>query len=217
MARPAPPVDTVRVAISGTVFTHKWTNVQWLKLTSSGTRTVNDLATILDGVRLAWATRFAPQLGSNLGGTITVEGVWQTGALTILDVVRTGASTPSGASSVADAAACIVVSWKLGLRYRGGKPRTYLPSVPGSNVTNGSDLTGSALTALAAAAVSYMADINALTSTNVTAVQLGTVSFFSNGGSETQPPTYRTPPVFEAFTGSGIRTKLGSQRRRILT
>lgn len=216
MARPAPPIDTVRVAISGTLFTHKWTNVMWLKLTSSGTRTVNDLATILDGLLASYNTRFGPQLGSNVGG-ITGEGVWQTSSTNILDVVRTHSFAPSGASSIGDAAACYVISWKLGLRYRGGKPRTYLPGPPSSSVTNGSDVASASLSALAAAAVSFMADVNALTSTNVTAVQLGTVSFFTAGGSETVPPTYRTPPVFEPFTGSGARAKIGSQRRRILT
>jgi hypothetical protein len=217
MARPAPPVDTVRVAVSGTVFNHKWTNIFWLKVTTDGTRTVNDLASVLDTLLASFNTRFCAQMGSNLGGTITAEGVWQTSSTNILDVVRTHAAVPSGIASVGDAAACYVVSWKLGLRYRGGKPRTYLASVPASSVTNGSDITSGELTAMAAAAVGFMADVNAATATHISAVQLGTVSFFTNGGSETLPPTYRTPPVFEPYTGSGIRTKLGTQRRRILT
>lgn len=213
MPRPAPPTDTVRLAVSGTIFGHKWVNVLWLAVTTSGARTINDLNTVIDGVLAAYAARFDAFPGGDVQG-ITGDASWQTSPTTQLATTRTHAF-PSSGSSIDDAAACIVISWKIGLRYRGGKPRTYLPGPTAAIVANGSDITTAAQASIIAAAGAFKNDVDALTGGAITAVQLGTVSWFTAGGSETVPPTYRTPPIFVPYTGAGVSHKLGSQRRRI--
>lgn len=213
MPRPAPPVDTVRLAISGTFRTHRWVNVLHLRTTMSGAHTVNDLNTVVDGVLAAYNTRFDAFPGGEVTG-ITGDAAWQTDPTSQLVTTRTHAFTPSG-TSVDDAACCLVVSWKIGLRYRGGKPRTYLPGPVASIVVNGSDVETTALGNLITAAGNFKNDVNALTAGNITGVELGTVSYFTAGGSETIPPTYRTPPIFVPYTGAGANPKIGTQRRRI--
>jgi hypothetical protein len=216
MARPAPPVDTIRVAINGHTFGHKYTNVFWASVVTDGTKTVNDLAALLDLFLSSYDTTFGDSL--DLHTTYgTADGVWQTGASTVLADTRSINLAGDLNDPIDDASACYVISWKIAARYRGGKPRTYLPGPTAGNVTNGSTVTGAALTALNGNAVAFMAAINGFTGTHISACQLGTVSFFTAGGSETLPPTYRTPPVFEPYIGSGVRSTIGTQRRRILS
>jgi hypothetical protein len=214
MARPAPPTDVIRVAMSGTIFNHVWNNIFWVRVTTDGTRTVNDLAALLDAMITSYTTNFLNHMSSSVNG-LTAEGVWTTSPTTALSTVRTATHTGPAGATVADAGASVVVSWKIGARYRGGKPRSYIPGPLASDVSNGSDVSSSLRTALAAGAVAFQAAVNAFTGTHITSAELGTVSFFTAGGSETTPPTYRTPPVFEPYIGSGIRARLGSQRRRI--
>lgn len=214
MPRPAPPTDTIRVSLNGTVWGHAYTNVFWCRVTTAGPRTINDLADVLDGFIAAMNTNFFGELNDEVHG-LTADGVWQTGVGTVLADSRSASHSGSSASVLKEAAACYVIDWRIGARYRGGKPRTYLPGPTEGSIDNGSNVQASKQTALAAGAVGFMADINALTTTNITAVELGTVSFFTAGGSVAVPPVYRVPPVFEPYIGSGVRSILGTQRRRL--
>jgi hypothetical protein len=205
--RPEPPVDTVRVAISGDVFTHPFTNVFWLRFTRAGAAVVNDLNTIIDGMLTAYDTNLVAKLGANVSG-VTADASWITAVGTDLNTIRSHTVTPSGNPSVEDASACAVMSSVISARYRGGHPRTYLPGPQAAHIANGSTLDGTILPGFITSAAAFRNAVNALTAGAVTAVELGTVSFVRSGA-------WRVPPVFEPFTGSTIRATLGSQRRRI--
>lgn len=213
MPRPVPPTGTCRVAVSGTASGHRWVNVFTLKLTDDGTQTVADLNTIIDGLLASYNTRFSACMSGAVAG-VTGDAAWQTSPTTQLAVERTHAIGPSGVQ-IDDASACTVVRWKIAARYRGGKPRTYLPIPEQGNVTNGSDLSSAYQTTVVTNAQAFMNDVNALVGVHVSQVQLGTISWFTARGSLAVPPVYRTPPIFEAFTGAGVNPKLGTQRRRI--
>jgi len=206
-ARPEPPVDTVRVAISGTVFTHHWTNVFWLRFTRSGAATITDLNSIIDTMLASYNTQLVAKLGSNVAGG-SAEASWITAVGVELNTVRSVTFAPSGNPSVEDASACAVMSNTISARYRGGHPRTYLPGPQAAHIVNGSTLDGTILPGFITNAAAFRNAVNAASSGAVTAVELGAVSFV-NGGA------WRTPPVFRPFTGSTIRATLGSQRRRI--
>jgi hypothetical protein len=206
--RPQPPVGTARVALSGTVFTHEWVNVLFLRLTHTAVVTVNDLETITNGMADSWGTRFAANLSNvTLLNSIDVTFIKAVGQS--LQYTHTEAKVGTSANSLPDASACYVINWAIGDYYRGGHPRTYLPGVISTAMVNGSNLLAGNLTAVATAANGWLTDTNALTSTNVTQVELGTVRFQSGNA-------WLDPPVFKPYQSASIRPVIGTQRRRLI-
>lgn len=207
--RPAPLAGTARVAISGTIWGHRWVNVFWLQIANSSAVTVNDLQTIANGIDAAWA--------ANVIGVLDNHAVMQQIDVTFFptsstEVRFTGTYNRVGtqASQLTDAAACTVVDWIINAYYRGGKPRSYVPGVRADQVNNGSTFSAGYLTAAATGFNAFRNAINALTSTNITSTTMGTLSFIKNNA-------FRVTPVFFAYTSVKIRTTIGTQRRRLLS
>lgn len=207
--RPAPPVSTARVAVSGVVFNHRWTNVFYLNITHSGSVTVDDLKTIADGIAATWDTNVSPQV-SNVVAMDTVTIVFFPSSGTELVYAGTYSHVGHGTTPLNDASACIVVDWLIDAYYRGGKPRTYIAGVKADLIDEGSLLDSTYRSGTATAFNALRNAINALTSTNITAAVMGTVSFSTAGA-------WRVPPVFRPYTSVKIRSVLGSQRRRLTT
>jgi len=202
-----PPTDTVRVAISGTIFGEPYTNVMWLAVTTDGTRTINDLDALIGSVLGYYNTDLVALLATNVaGGTAAAE--WITGVGTQLAVTKTVVFAPSGTAAVNDCAAAYLVNWTISDRYRGGKPRTYLPGVQTGHVVNGRTIDGTALASLNTGITAFKNHVDALTETHILTVQLGTVRF-------QQANAALAPPVFRAYTGGHCNTLMGTQRRRI--
>lgn len=194
--------------MTGTIFGHKSVNVFWLKFTKSAAVTVNDLSSIATSMDTLYNTTIRPQLSGSYTLT-SIDLKYYKGDGTILEYSKAVTRTGAGATAVQDAGASYVVNWIIGSLYRGGHPRTYFSGVDNTTVTSGSDVTAGAQSAVAAGAEAWRNGINAITSTNVTAVTMGTVRF-------QQADTWLSPPVFYPYTGSKVRAKIGSQRRRIL-
>lgn len=209
--RPAPPVGSARVAITGTIFGHRCINVFYLNLTGASIVT-SDLNTLASAIATEWNTqivgnqtadytltqvevRYIPSAGNELIGVATVS---HAGGLAV--------------TTIQDASACIVIDWKITARYRGGHPRSYIAGVAASSVTSGSALTGGQPTNLATAAGTVLTYLNGYTAGNITGSTMGTVHFQSANA-------WLSPPVFRPYTAAalGKQQKLGSQRRRILS
>lgn len=206
--RPAPPVGTCRLAISGKINGHTWVNVMWLQLTLSGAATVNDLKVVVDAIATSYATNMLHQAPN----TVTVEQItasWLHATGQSLDYVGAYSLAGSDTGTVADDAAAAVINWTIGDYYRGGHPRTYVPGVETNKMTGGSDLTSSARSTYAQYANTFRNAVNALTSGNITAVKLGTVRFVSN-------KQWLSPPVFREYTSAGCRSVIGLIRGRLI-
>ena len=205
--RPQAPVDTLRVALSGLISTHKWVNVFYCRLTHSSAVTVNDLETILNGIVDAWGGNMMASLTTNVS-LIQADGVFIPSVGQSLQWTHTETKTGTDANIIQDASACAVVDWLISDYYRGGHPRTYLPGPSSSGITNASQLGATIRSNIATNAETTRNLINALTSTHVTVVEMGTVRFQS-------AKAWLSPPVFRPYTGSKVRAVLGSQRRRL--
>lgn len=205
--RPPIPPTYARVAFSGTTQTHKFANVFYLGLTGGGIVS-SDLNTLATSLATQWNTNIAPALCN----TVT---------LTNTDIVYipsvgnelVGASSASHNGQVVnapvdDVSASFVVNWLISAYYRGGHPRWYLPGVDRTAVTNGSAIAGANTSALATDMAAFRTAVNAMTTTNISAVVIGTMSFQSGNA-------WRGTPLFRPFTGVKIKSTLGSQRRRI--
>lgn len=192
----------------GTVSTHAFANVFWLRLTHANPVTVNDLETILNGIIDSFATQFMAQTTSNVIYN-ELKATFIKAAGESLEYTHTETKTGTDANVLNDSSACVVINWATGEYYRGGHPRTYLPGPQANHITNASNLDAAQQANRAAAAQAWLNAVNALTSTNVTQVEMGTVRFES-------ALAWLSPPRFVAYQSASCRAVLGSQRRRLI-
>jgi hypothetical protein len=206
--RPQPPAGVCKLVLNGLLFgVHPTVNVWWLKLTSAGAPNAADLLNILTTIKTDFNGNVATDLSSNWAAN-GFDAHWIPTVGTIVEASVAYPNAGAGGAAVQDASACYVVDWLTGLYYRGGHPRTYFAGVQSADVTLGSTIGGTRLTDLATNAAAWMAQINALSHGDITAVKFGTVSFASG-------KAWRVPPVFVPYTGVKIRSTIGTQRRRI--
>lgn len=188
---------------------HAWTQVFYLQLTGS-TITVNDLQSIANEINSLWATNIAPRVTPDVINThVSIVYIPSVGNEVTYEGTYTTVGTAAG-TTVSDASAAYVINWAISAYYRGGHPRSYLPGVETSAVTNGSAISPTAASGLAGAWNTFRNGLNAFTTTNVTAIVMGTLSFQTGNA-------WRTTPLFRPFTSVSVRSVLGSQRRRILS
>lgn len=205
--RPPIPPSIARVAVLGTIFGHAWTQVFYLQVTGAAV-TVNDLQSVSDEIATLWNTNIAPSLTADciltnvsivyipsVGNELTYEGSYS------------HAGTAAG-TTIDNAASSYVVNWKISAYYRGGHPRSYVPGVETSAVTNGSSISAATGSTFAGHWNTFRNALNAFTTTNITALVMGTLSFQAANA-------WRATPLFRAFTSVSVAAKLGSQRRRI--
>lgn len=205
--RPPIPPGYARVAIKGTVQTKPWVMIFYLQLTGTGI-TSADLNTLAGTIGSSWNTNIATQVTNDVVQT-EVDIVYVPSVGNEITGTNTTAHTGSAASTIIDnVASCFVINWHINAYYRGGHPRTYMPGPRIADVSAGSVVGATALTNLASAWNNVLTAINAATTTNITAVVMGTISFQTANA-------WRTTPLFRAYKSVSVRNLLGTQRRRI--
>jgi hypothetical protein len=128
---------------------------------------------------------------------------------TIIQSVNTTAATgANAATAVQDTAASRVISWTTNVYWRGGKPRTYVPTVSVADVTGMNQLAATPRTDLTTAANNLRTDVATIVAGAITASVLGFVSFRSGNAD-------RPTPLFFPFSGARVHARLGTQRRRL--
>jgi hypothetical protein len=116
----------------------------------------------------------------------------------------------------------VVVGYVITRRYRGGKPRSYLPFFTSSDLTTRQQWAAGDLTALDSALATFFSGVIGLSSGTTTITNHVNVSYYDGFTVVTNPvtgrarnvPKLRTVPVVDVITSFGARAQPGSQRRR---
>jgi hypothetical protein len=178
------------------------------------------LNTLAGDIATAWNTDLAPLVCDD----------WALREVDVLDITTdlgaSGFATPDDAGSRSGtplpAQIANNVEFNIAERYRGGKPRLYLP--PGvqadlqDEVTWNSTFTG----AVESGVTAFFAAVTALTVSGISSLTHVLLSYYkgyeprtTGGGQTTFKPKYRTPNALSfAVTGYAPKATLGSQRRR---
>lgn len=98
-----------------------------------------------------------------------------------------------------------LISKEIGLRWRGGHPRTYLPSLAYNVTANGATLQGAVVTALVTAYTAFLGTMGSVTTDNGGPI---IEQVYRNRNSETEAHLYN----IEAYI---VQAELASQRRRL--
>jgi hypothetical protein len=206
--RPKPPIHTARVSVEGywPATGHPAANVFHVYMPGE-TASLEDLSSFLDDFANSYETRFLTHL-HNTYSTQRARVTLRTGASTQLALDQGRAATGSIGGSLTPQQVSAVISWIAVESYRGGHGRTYLPAIPFSALGGSETLLGAFTGDIAAAAVGFLGDVNALNYGTIPDVVLGEVHFQSSD-------EWLSPPTFEPFLGAIVRNLIRTQRRRV--
>jgi hypothetical protein len=205
--RPPFPENTGRVAISGTFQDAAWVNIFYVLLTSADditTSDVNDLAAMFDDPVSALYDTLSEALHVS-----QIRLVFHRSDDTFLVGEHPMDITGSDSAVATSANDAAVVSWPLGVSYRGGKPRTYFCGLTDADEATTQHLADGFRVALAANAADFRNAVNGFGGSGFTTCELGTVSYSVDD-------TWRDPPIFRTYVGDPVvHPRISSQRRRL--
>jgi|SRR5580700_1295436 hypothetical protein len=221
---PIPPVvpNVIRFRITGTLSNDAAWGVRNYVSFSGGSPTVANMLTLCEAIAEGFSTEFMGTFADSV--TLTaVDGVDLSatdGAGNTADVDYSG--TGGGAPLPNQTAA--VLKFDISRRYRGGKPKMFLPVQGGDYLADESHFTSDFCDTLGAAGNSYNSYIKASYADDITLTGLVNVSFYEGFTSVENPvthrwrniPAYRAEPLVDAVGGFTCDPVMGSQKRRRL-
>jgi hypothetical protein len=177
--------------------------------------TTGDLIALATSVRAAWVAQFIPlQTSSYLLTAVDCVDLTSDTAFTGTQGGSTAGTAGVNAQG-AQVAACI--TWRIGRRYRGGHPRTYLvPSGSTAAYSLPGSFSASYVASMTSAANAFLAAVNS-TSTPSSGLpwQLVCPHYYVPGGSVAVPPVFRHPVLNDPITAGSLDSRLDTQRRRL--
>lgn len=113
------------------------------------------------------------------------------------------------------------VEYDIARRYRGGKPRMFLPPPDDTKVLNNSTWNGTFVDLVNTNVAAFFAGIAALSIGSMGTLAHVNLSYYqgfknitNSSGRERAVPTYRTTALLDTITGYSTKGRMGSQRRR---
>lgn len=130
----------------------------------------------------------------------------------------------SEAGNVLPAGVAVLLNHHVARRYRGGKPRTYLPCFGANDQDTASSWLAASVDALEAAWSSFIGAVAAITAGTTAVGAHVNVSYYQgyglgrprSNGHLYYPPSVRDAPIVEPITSTSVNPKPASQRRRNL-
>jgi len=200
-----PPVPNVaRFAVQGTNQGTKWVNIFHSKYTVQPPDAAA-LNAICQAVHTAYLNAFTT-LWNSTCVLITVDGqdlASRTAATGTYSLTHPG----TGTTIPMAVQVALTLSWSISDRYRGGHPRTYLPGIDGTFVTNGRLLTTAGHTAYLNAAAGFLTNMNAMTAGG-SSWRMCCVRYFSQH-------QLLANPLVRTITGQSVHGRIDTQRRRL--
>lgn len=190
----------------------------YLSYTGSAPSAAN-CATLGGDVATAWGTDLASLIHSDytLTEVDVLDIATRSGASSVstVSVPGTRAGTPMSLNT------CTNIEFDIARRYRGGKPRIFLPAGVQGDLQTLASWTSSFITACNTGITDFMAALEALSIGSMGTLQHVNLSYYSGftnhtstSGRERAVPTYRPTALHDNVEGYSTKAIVGSQRRR---
>lgn len=132
------------------------------------------------------------------------------------------ASTAGGLTEPLSGATCLLVNYQIARRYRGGRPRSYLPWGDATKLGNRQTWDASFITAATSAITDSNASIIGASAGGTTITNHVNVSYYEGFTLVTSPttgrgrnvPNLRSSPLVDTVSGFACSTRVANQRRR---
>jgi hypothetical protein len=203
----------------GDIVEGKWGNRLYFRY-SSGPANPTDLASFNAAIATAWVAHIAPLCSTAV----------QLNEIDVLDITtHSGASSEASYTDAGSRAGSAIANqvafnleYDIARRYRGGKPRIYLPAGVTTDQYDGAKWQTSFVSTVETDFAAFITAVTAFTATTITSLGHVNLSYYQGFTNFTQPsgreravPKYRSPnaihDVIEGYSGKVI---YGSQRRR---
>lgn len=186
---------------------------------SGSAPTAGNCATIASDVAAAWNTDIAPLTANNYA-LVEVD---------VLDIATdsglsgqwTGSHSGSRSGTTLPVQCATNVEFGISRRYRGGKPRCFLPPGVAADLVDEGTWGTSFISTAGTGFSSFAAAINAISVGSVGTLQHVNLSYYkgftnitNSSGRERAVPTYRTSALHDNITGYFVKAVIGSQKRR---
>lgn len=187
---------------------------------SGGAPSAANCVTLANDIATAWNTDLAALVYINnvLTEVDVLDIASDSGAFGTAAVSHAG--TLDGATLTANVATN--VEFDLARRYRGGKPRMFLPTPDGTKLVSEDKWTDAFIAAVNTGVAAFFTAIEALSVGSMGSLSHVNVSYYSgftnvtnSSGRTRAAPKYRTPTAkVDTVTGYACKAVVGSQRRR---
>lgn len=179
-----------------------------------------NLNTMCTAVATSWGTNMKPLASANVTLTgITIEDLTTSSsgvgtAAPSIQGTRTGTSLP--------AQTCFLINFQVSRRYRGGKPRIYMPLGTNTDVSSAQQWSGTFVTAVQTGWAAWLAGIIAAAPSGTTIGGLVNVSYYEGFTVVTNPVTgrsrnintLRATPLVDTIVATAYSARFATQRRR---
>jgi hypothetical protein len=179
-------------------------NVMHVKGATGSAWSQADMNTMGTQMGLKWIARLVP-LVTNAYTFTGVQGQDLTSPVAFSCNIAASQAGGKVGTRLPNSASCCI-TWKTAAHYRGGHARTYLPPTIASDLTVGTTLIGTYVTAVQAGAAGFLADINAVAVAGPPT--LGLVRRQVN-------KVTLTTPLFYPYTDAVVDSRIDTQRRRL--
>lgn len=175
--------------------------------------------TLAGDIETAWAADLAPLINENW--SLVEVDVLDITTLTGLSGQWTGSSAGTRSGTPVPAQIASGIEYDIERRYRGGKPRMYLPPALQGDQLDGSHWGPSFVAALTAGAEAFFGAIEALTIGGMGALQHINLSYYdgfknveNTSGRMRAVPQYRATALHDNVVGYAGKAVMSSQKRR---
>lgn len=175
--------------------------------------------TLAGDVATAWNTDIAPLCSSNIA--LEEVDVLDIATATGLSGQWTGSHSGSRSGTPLPVQCASGVEFGIARRYRGGKPRVYLPPGNQSDLLDEATWQSSYLTDVNSGVAAFIAAIEALSIGAMGALNHVVLSYYhgftnitNSSGRERAVPTYRDAALHDNVTGYAAKKVVSSQKRR---
>jgi hypothetical protein len=216
---PLPASPCMRVRLVYTQLDDSLASSRFYLSFTGGSASAADLNTLSTDIATAWNTDLAELVSEQF--TLT--------EVDILDLTtdhgNSGLATVSHAGTLAGSIlpdqVATNIQYKIGRRYRGGKPRMYLPPPDVTKLLDPAHLTSAFVTLCNTQVAAFFSAISALSVGSLGALAQVNLSYYSgftnvtnSSGRTRAAPKYKAAATLDTVTGYDTHALLSSQRRR---
>ena len=176
-------------------------------------------ATLAATIAAAWGTELGPLISTEF--SLVEVDVIDIATDTGLSGQWTGETTGGASGGPVPSQAAMNVEFGIARRYRGGKPRMYLPPSSTGQMENGDKWNDTLVEDVNTNIALFFADVIASPPAGMGALAHVNLSYYqgfhnvtNSSGRIHAAPLYRTAALVDAVTGYSMKAVMGSQRRR---
>lgn len=218
-AVPLPEIPCVRVRLDYTDNAGTLAGSRFYLSYSGAAPTGGNCTTLAGDIAAAWDTHLAASV--NEGIALTEVDVLDIATETGLSGQWSGSNAGTDSSNQLPSQCAVNIEFNIARRYRGGKPRMFLPPAGNDALATADKFTNTYIDSVNTAMVAFIGEIAALSIGSVGTLAHVNLSYYkgftnitNSSGRERAVPTYRSVALADSVLGYATKAVIGSQRRR---